>query len=599
MRTNSVSNRTVTLILISAVVGLVVALVASLIFLSLLTHPLREQLFILSVVWGIASIFLYILITRLSVRLHISLAEVDTSAALRIRKIFLAVFFLFPSTLILYQQVVEFINILTTGQASDAIGWLTPGPGTRTFLILALAFGGLLLVVLSVMGATPRFRTYFESLPDSYYYILIFVITLAIRLPLVYLIDTQPYSDFANIDNDAILLARGEAPINLYATTHVAVTLIYGFLYRLFGLNLAVIKLFHIAVYGLAGLFTCLAGKEIFGSKLWASTAALLLVCWPSLAFYSNVSTPEHLFILVECALVFLVAVFFKNQHQNQEVNTQRWRQDWIWFAGIGLLIGIAGLFRPFGELFLAAFLLTYLIYLKKRNLREIAIRLFCLFVPFWLVGNMPTALITHYQGEPPKNVRPCNLLVGMNFEAAGQYNSEDRELCTRLREEAGDESGFTKRVIGFVWERLRTQKDGLIQFVDRKFAILWANSSGILFWALGNVSGGDPKAIQDLAWKVNLMDFAIMFLVTITGLIGTVIAFFKDVKPALFFCLLAFFGFNLMEIPLELQTRYRTVIMPLMIFFACWTFSTLCSSMSDRRLPNKSELPSNEKRAT
>jgi hypothetical protein len=599
MRTNSVSNRTLTLILISAVVSLVVALVASLIFLSLLTHPLREQLFILSMVWGVASIVLYALITRLSLRLNISPVETDTGTGLRIRKIFLAVFFLFPSALILYQQVVEFSSILTTGQTSDVIGWLTPGTGTRTFLILTLAVSGLLLVTLFVMSVTLRFRKYFDSLPDSYYYLLIFVITLAIRLPLVYLIDTQPYSDFANIDNDAILLARGEAPINLYATTHVAVTLIYGFLYRLFGVDLAIIKIFHIAVYGLAGLFAYLAGKEMFGSKLWALTAALLLVCWPSLAFYSNVSTPEHLFILVECALIFLVGVFFKNQRKNEEANMQRLRQDWIWFAGIGLLIGISGLFRPFGELFLAAFLLTYLIYLKKRNLKELAIRLFCLFVPFWLVGNLPTAAITYYQGEPPKNVRPCNLLVGMNFQAAGQYNSADRELCTRLRDEAGDETTFTKRVAGYVWERLRTQKDGLIQFVDSKFAILWANSSGILFWALGHVSGGDPNAIQDLAWKVNLMDFAIMFLVTITCLIGTVIAFFKDVKPAIFFCLLSFFGFNLMEIPLELQTRYRTVIMPLMIFFACWTFSTLCSSISDRRLQNKSGLPLNEKRAT
>jgi hypothetical protein len=599
MRINFVSNRTLTLILISAVVGLVVALVASLIFLSLLNHPLREQLFILSLLWGLASIFLYILITRLSVRLHISLAGADTSAGLRIRKIFLAVFFLFPSTLILYQQVVEFFNILTTGQASDAIGWLTPGPGTRTFLILVLALSGLLLVVLSVMGVTPRFRRYLDGLPDAYYYFLILLLALAIRLPLVYLIDTQPYSDFANIDHDAILLSRGEAPINLYAITHVAVTLIYGFLYRLFGVDLVVIKIFHSAVYSLAGLFAYLAGKEMFGSKLWALTAALLLVCWPSLAFYSNVSTPEHLFILVECALVFVVGIFFKNQHKNEEANTQRLRQDWICFAGTGLLIGISGLFRPFGELFLAAFGLTYLVYLKKRNLKELAISLFCLLVPFWLVGNLPTAAITYYQGEPPKNVRPCNLLVGMNFQTAGQYNSADRELCTRLRDEAGDESVFTKRVIGFVWERLGTQKDGLIQFVDRKFAILWANSSGILYWALGHVSGGDPKALQDLAWKVNLMDFAIMFLVTITCLIGTVIAFFKDVKPAIFFCLLSFFGFNLMEIPLELQTRYRTVIMPLMIFFACWTFSTLCSSMSDRRLQNKSELPLHEKRAT
>jgi 4-amino-4-deoxy-L-arabinose transferase-like glycosyltransferase len=428
------------------------------------------------------------------------------------------------------------------------------------------------------VSAKPRLRKFLDSLPDAYYWLLILLVNLAARLPLVYWIHTQPYSDFANIDNDAILLSQGEAPVNLYATTHVAVTLIYGFLYRLFGADLTVIRIFHILVYTLAGLFAYAAGKVIFRSRLWATAAAVLLVSWPSLVFYSNVSTPEHLFILAECALIFLVAVFFERPRKSDEQANRR-QQELIWFAAIGLLTGLSGLFRPFGELFLAAFAFTVLVYSQKRSPKEIAISLFCLFLPFWLVGNLPTAVIIHYQQEPPKNVRPCNLLVGMNFEAAGQYNSADRELCTRLRDEAGDEAAFTKRVIGFVWERLKTQKDGLIPFVNTKFAILWANSSGILFWALGHVSGGEETVIHEVARKANLMDFAIMLVITAVCMIGTVVAFFKDVKPAIFFCLLAFFGFNLMEIPLELQTRYRTVVMPLMIFFACWTFSTIMAS--------------------
>jgi 4-amino-4-deoxy-L-arabinose transferase-like glycosyltransferase len=369
----------------------------------------------------------------------------------------------------------------------------------------------------------------------------------------------------------------------------VAVTLIYGFLYRMLGADLMVIRGFHTVVYGIAGLFTYLAGKEIFGTKLWAVAAAILLVSWPSLAFYSNVSTPEHLFILVECALVFLVAVFFNEPHKNENKAGER-RQNLIWFAVIGLLMGISGLFRPFGELFLLAFVLTYLLSLRERRMSEIAISLLCLLVPFWLVAKMPTAVIRHYQGEPPKNVRPCNLLVGMNFETAGQYNAPDRGLCTRLRDESADEAAFTNRVMEVVWERFQSQKDGLLQFIDRKFAILWANSNGILFWALGHVSGGDENFVLDLARKVNLVDFAIMFMITIICLVGTVMAFFKGVKPAILFCLLSFFAFNLMEIPLELQTRYRTVIMPLIIFFACWTLATIYGSTNNSQPFDKTQ---------
>jgi len=54
------------------------------------------------------------------------------------------------------------------------------------------------------------------------------------------------------------------------------------------------------------------------------------------------------------------------------------------------------------------------------------------------------------------------------------------------------------------------------------------------------------------------------------------VIAFFKEVKPAMLFVLIIFFGFNLMEVFFDGQTRYRSVVMSLFIFFACWAFSTL-----------------------
>lgn len=69
------------------------------------------------------------------------------------------------------------------------------------------------------------------------------------------------------------------------------------------------------------------------------------------------------------------------------------------------------------------------------------------------------------------------------------------------------------------------------------------------------------------------------MLIATLACLVGTALAFFKGIKPALFFCLLSFFGFNLMEIPLEIQTRYRTVVMPLFIFFACWALAALNAS--------------------
>ena len=572
------------LVLISSVMGILFTAVIVSSMDGFFTHGLRRQLSILLILSGGLGIVCYFLLKRL--RLQEVFLTVSSEPGLRVfvRKIFLAVFFLFPVSLILAQHAVEFFHILRTGQAFDPIGWLSPSTDLRVFLIQSLALSSSIILAVFTASTIPSLRSHFESMSDAYYCSLIVLLNLAMRLPFIFFINTQPVSDFANINNDAILIAQGAAPINFYATTHVTATVIYSWLYRIFGIDLVVIKLFHTVLYGLAAIFIYLAGRRVFESRLWAAMTALLLLGWPSLIPYSTVFTPEHLFILAECALLFLAAAFFNEQQTHRsETSKISQRREMLWLVAIGLLIGISGLFRPFGELVLIAFVLTLLLYIRKKSLRQIAVSMFCLCIPFWVVSYIPTAIINSYPYGPLTNVRPCNLLVGMSFEFAGQYNDTDRELCTQLRIQAGDEAGFTRNVLRFVWERFQMQKDDSIKFVVRKFSILWTNSNGILFWALGDVVGRDRSFIQDIARKANLVDFAIMSVITSTCLIGTGIAFFRDVKPVIFFSLLTFFGFNLMEIPLEVQNRYRTVVMPLMFFFACWTFATISSAIYTR----------------
>jgi hypothetical protein len=88
------------------------------------------------------------------------------------------------------------------------------------------------------------------------------------------------------------------------------------------------------------------------------------------------------------------------------------------------------------------------------------------------------------------------------------------------------------------IWERFQKQQNDLLLFIDEKFAILWTNSNGILFWTVRQVNGGDQNSILETVRKIDLIDFAIMLLLTITCVIGTILAFFKDLKPAVFFCL-------------------------------------------------------------
>ncbi len=572
MKPQTIFGSRIIVFLSSMVLGCPVAIFVPSLFFNIFLLTFPQQILIIVGIWFCFGVILYFFISwRVSRFIVLStLFTTDLSFQQKIRKVFLAIFFLFPVCLIAFQHFREFFQILIQGKVYDPLGWMAPQEGASSFLIGVLTLGLFLISMPFIVARKPRLRQYLDDLPDYYYIIFILLAGTLIRLLFIYLINTQPISDFGVINSDAILVSQGARPEHMYVAVHVVTTMIYGFLYTIFGPNLIVIKLFHIVLYVLSGIFIYYAGKENFENRLWAGIAGILVVSWPSLALYSNVLTPEHLFIFVECALVFVVSHFFQTQGARQSKI-----RETFGFVVIGSLLGIMGMFRPFSQLFLMAFLITLFIYGSSFNLKRIFLNITALLLSVWLLSNVPGIIASYYHNQFG-NVRPCNFLVGMNIEALGQYNVEDSALCRKVLLSTPNESAFTFKIMEITLERLHTEQDRLFPFFDKKFAILWVNSNEIVFWAIQLAKGDDPVFALDVVQKVNLVDFAMMFIATIACVAGTALAFFKDVKPAIFFGLLSFFAFNLMEIFFEVQTRYRTVIMPLVIFFACWALAAL-----------------------
>lgn len=564
------------LFLSSMVLGCLSAFITLSIFLNTLNPSFRQQIFILLSSLLFYSIVFYLITEYTTNRLGVLRVFIMPSMNFQqmLRKTFLAVFFLFPMCLIGSQHLSEFFNILFLGKVYDLLGWMAPSEGARSFLLGAFIIISFMIWILFFFSSKSVYFQYLNTLPDYLYIILILFTGMVIRLFFIQLINTQPISDFAAINSDAILISKGLAPKNMYVSTHVITTIIYGYLYRIFGPDLVIIKGFHIVLYSVSGVFIYFAGKEIFGNRLWAGVAGFLVVTWPSLALYSNVLTPEHFFIFAECALVYCVSLFYRGL---EDTPYRAGIMDGVFrIIIVGFFVGLMGMFRPFSQLFTAAFLLTFFISNPKPSLKMLTQSVvMVLFV--WMLGNIPRVITDRYQNEFV-NIRPCNLLVGMNIDAIGQINIEDQILCNELLLKTDDEAVVAKKISKFVYERLQEKQDYLIPFFYKKFEIVWKNSNVIVYWALQLPKYEELVSALPVAQKVNLIDFAIMFIVTLTCLAGAIIAFLTDMKPPIFFCLLAIFGFNMMEVFFEVQTRYRTVIMPLFIFFACWTFSIIVS---------------------
>lgn len=577
-----ISGRLMILLAAIALAGLVAFIVPS-VFFSLPLFAFSRQIMIIAGFWLVCGLGFYFAISRAADRFDSvgNLFPARLTFQQAARRVFLAVFLLFPLGLLTYQHFHEFFQVVVTGQVYDPTGWMAPLTGAGAYTLTSLAYVLLAVYALILLAGRPHIRQYFEGLSDRYIILVILLAALSIRLFFIYTVNSQPFSDFDLIHLDALRLSQGDNPQEMYVATHVIVTMIYGLLYKVFGPYLLVIKIFQALLHALSGIFIFYTGKEILGSRFWAGVTGILAVSWPSLALYSNVLTPEHLFLFVECALLYFVVRFFKKQRLSP--HTDGWLAG-IWdFVLLGFLFGLLGMFRPFSQLFSIAFLLTLVIYARDFDqLKKTAVKALVLVLVAWLLGVIPGIIASHYDNVFI-NVRPCSLLVGMNIESMGQFNVADKDLCWESGLASADQNKFTQIMLETVLGRLHAHQDQILSFMAQKFEILWTNSNLIVFWAIQLAEGEDKGPALALARNVNLIDFSMMLVATLACLIGTVIAFFKDVKPAVFFMLLTFLAFNLMEIIFEVQTRYRTVVMPLYIFFACWAIAGLAPRVQEK----------------
>lgn len=493
-----------------------------------------------------------------------------------LRRIFLAVFLLFPLSVMLYVNLSVFAAKFPAEMLKNSWSLIDSFIFFTIIIILSCLF-----VILLIKLEKSNKQT-LNKWPDYFYILPILVLGIAIRFYFISYINTQPESDFLAINNDAIRIAQGRAPSTLYSTTHVAITFLYGGLYKLFGINLSVLKFFHAFVYSLSGILIYFAGKRVFNSKLWGWVAGTLLVVWPSLMVYSNVLTPEHVFILVECAFLWIAVKLFEIMSEVKTPRATIGKRLFLFFIA-GILLGLMGLFRPFELIFLVALIIVLVVYRRNTPLYVYLGGLIMLLIPYILLSQIPEAVVNYYHQKIP-NIRPCNLLVGLNIESGGQWNQDDHYLCVEIMKNSKSDSEYTKKIIQVTYERFSLRQLELFPFLVKKFSVFWDDSYNIMMWGIRSAVGGDPYKIMDLALKLSLVELTVTLFMLIVCLIAVIIALFRDVKALPFFVMLVLLGFHLMEVPFEVQVRYRTVLMPMFILLACWAFTNLFLSFQKKQ---------------
>lgn len=183
------------------------------------------------------------------------------------------------------------------------------------------------------------------------YYKNIAIIGVLLSLIWIIAVNTQPYSDFKYYNDLAKQIAGGGAWGDTY--TEVGYSIILGFVYKVFGVNLVVAKIFNLFLTAVNYLILYKILKKINISEGKRKIIYGLFVLFPNNIFYNSITGTEILFVTVFLSITLIY--FSELEHK---------------YILLGVLTAIAAMIKPPFILFFFAIFVMEL--LMKINFLEV-----------------------------------------------------------------------------------------------------------------------------------------------------------------------------------------------------------------------------------
>ncbi|MCQ6278666.1 glycosyltransferase family 39 protein [Bacillus sp. EB600] len=385
------------------------------------------------------------------------------------------------------------------------------------------------------------------------YLILLIILGVGIRITWVLLIKTMPASDFSIMYESAKQAANGDYSFisNDYFSSWVyqlGFTYYEALVIKLFGDHIIVLKLLNVFFSMGTAIIIYQITKNVF-NEFSARTAALLYTFYIPSIIYCSVLTNQHL-----STFLFFLGMYFL------VVKGLSARNNWIL---IGLAIGLGNIMRPAGSFFLLAICMYTLFYqifpLRKKKSINFTTRLIGVLAVYFLVQQLvSTGLI--YSGlsdKPLSNQNPYwKFAVGLNYYSNGTWNLDDQNYVGKFK--LGKERNEAE--LSLIKERLQDKKKISTLFVN-KFIAFWSDPDASISWALDKI---DKPDLKQFLFKYERIIYISSCLFAIGSI--TLIRKRNEFSPILYILLSGYVAVHLM---VEIQTRYRFDILPVLIIFA------------------------------
>lgn len=391
-----------------------------------------------------------------------------------------------------------------------------------------------------------------------------FGLAIGLRLLWIFLVRTPLASDYLLLHTAATEVVRGEfvQSQNDYFVNwvyQIGYVLYEAVIIRLFGTQLIWLKLLNVGWF-VGTLFLLYRFVQQLYTERAARLAVILYAFYPPSIFLSSVTTNDYI-----STFFFYLGIYYLLCKTKSG-----------WYLAGGLAIALGNILRPLGSLILLALVLYIIFYqllftgraTAKRAIVQLGLMLVSYFVLLSVFNlGIQAAGISDY---PLGNRNPTwKIVIGLNRETDGAYSAADGDYLWQFplgakRDAAGKQ---------LIQERTADKAD-LLQFIYRKYKVMWTSSDSSLDWALADTGRNN--------WRPKLLavQFAVYWLILFATLCGSWRTFHlyrhqQQIDWRSMFFVVLIFGYSLAHLILEIQTRYRFFIIPAFLVLAgsCWPF--------------------------
>ena len=483
--------------------------------------------------------------------------------------------------------VLGLLFTLFTGMAVNA--FLNPDPhffqhntNNKVFAAsLALLFLALLLIVF-LWTRRSRSSQSDNRITAVYCCIILFLLALGVRLAFLVFYGSlvYPFSDFG--------FAHEAALGSLDWVDRHAMFPAWGFysafvqwVYSAIIPNHVVMQVVNAVLAGLSSVLVYLLANRITQRVEISAIAGLFFALYPANILYSAILTPEHPAILLSLTAFLLLSSSRSN----------KWR-----FAAICCLVGavlaLLDYFRQMAPVIIVALVVTALLYLlwnrgrenTSDNWKRLTLFAACLLITFFAVGTGLNAYLENRLGRETVSssyLMSHALLVGLSPSSEGQVHMGEYRgyFLAQIEENPGAYSVAAERASQALATEIRENPRDFAALFPTKFRWAWQDDMipSTYVWSMMDSETEAQSQLQRIAeYRFPSISQIFYLMLVFFATIGIVAQVRKGFNPTSLFVSVYIFGFFLMLLIIEAQSRYKSILIPFICIFAAMGFAAL-----------------------